>query len=83
MPDTPEKPTGGHLDAVEAAKYMRLSRRRMDRYREDGNGPRFRKFGAKVVYTIADLDAWSAERVHQATDEPNYPAPLRKRRSAK
>jgi predicted DNA-binding transcriptional regulator AlpA len=83
MNDRPEKPTGGHLNTVDAAEYMGISRRRMDRYREEGDGPRFRKFGQRILYAISDLDAWSAQHSYQSTYEPGYPAPTRHRRGVK
>lgn len=79
MTDPLKPPPSGHLDTFEAADYLRLSRRRLDRYRSEGNGPRFRKFGQKVVYAIADLDAWSNAHAHQATYEPDYPTAARTR----
>lgn len=78
-PPKPAAPAGGHLNPREAAEYLSLSRRRLDRYREEGNGPRFRKFGGRVAYAIADLDAWSAAHSHQSTHEPNYPGRKRRR----
>lgn len=68
----------GAAYTFQAAAYLNLSRRRLDRYRTEGNGPRFRKFGQKVVYTIADLDAWSAQHIHQTTHEPGYPTAPRR-----
>lgn len=77
MPDTPV-PLRGHLTTFQAAAYLNLSRRRLDRYRAEGNGPRFRKFGQKVVYTVEDLDAWSAQHTHQIIHEPGYPTAPRR-----
>ncbi len=37
-----------------------------------GGGPRFRKFGRRVMYAVADLDAWAAERSFEATSDPEY-----------
>jgi predicted DNA-binding transcriptional regulator AlpA len=71
------------LDPNEAAQYLKISRRRLDRYREEGDGPRFRKFGAKVAYTVADLDAWSIEHAFQSTQDPDYPPTAARRREGK
>ena len=50
------------LTTKEAATYTRLSPRSIERLRVEGTGPPYRKCGsgkkAKVLYTIADLDAW-------------------------
>lgn len=80
MTQPPAPPLGGHLNTRQAAQYLGLSRRRLDRYRAEGNGPRFRKFGQKVLYTLVDLDAWSAAHTHQTTQEPDYPTHGRRRR---
>lgn len=47
------------LDTAQAAFYIGLSRRALEKMRRQGRGPRFRKHGRHVRYHIADLDAWS------------------------
>ncbi|HCC63444.1 MAG TPA: DNA-binding protein, partial [Pseudomonas sp.] len=37
-----------------------------------GGGPRFRKFGRRVMYAIADLDAWADLHSFEATSDPEY-----------
>ena len=32
----------------------------------------FRKFGRRVMYAVADLDAWAAERSFESTSDPEY-----------
>jgi hypothetical protein len=61
---------GKFLDNEQAADYLRLSPRTLDRQRVTGEGPRFRKFGRRVVYAIEDLEAWANERVFGRT-QPN------------
>jgi hypothetical protein len=46
------------LGAKEAAEYIGLSHHRLAKLRELGKGPRYRKLGVKVVYEVADLDAY-------------------------
>jgi predicted DNA-binding transcriptional regulator AlpA len=58
---------GKFLDNREAAEYLRLSPRTLDRHRLTGEGPRYRKFGRRVVYAIDDLEAWANERVFECT----------------
>ena len=55
------------LDNQEAAHYLKLSPRTLDRQRLTGEGPRFRKFGRRVVYAIEDLEAWANERIFRRT----------------
>jgi excisionase family DNA binding protein len=47
------------LSTDQAAFYVGLSRRTLEKMRMAGSGPRFRKHGRYVRYHIDDLDAWS------------------------
>lgn len=62
-----------HLTTTEAADYLRLSPRSLERYRVEGTGPRFLKAGpgkrARVFYRIADLDAWLEGTLFTSTSE--------------
>ena len=60
------------LNNDEAAAYLRLSPRTLEKQRVIGGGPRFRKFGRRVMYAVADLDAWAAERSFESTSDPEY-----------
>lgn len=55
-------PASGFMTTQEAAHYVRLSPRTLERLRTDGTGPRYRKAGpgkkARVLYLKSDLDAW-------------------------
>ncbi len=46
------------LTTEEAAAWLGLSPRTLERYRVTGEGPKFRKIGRWVRYTVADLNAW-------------------------
>lgn len=65
-----ERPTTHFLNNTQAAAYLNLSPRTLEKQRVIGGGPRFRKFGRRVVYALADLDAWAdarrCGRVHAA-----------------
>ncbi len=50
------------LSTRKAAAALGLSPRTLDRYRETGDGPAYHRFGARIVYRRADLDAWAAAR---------------------
>jgi hypothetical protein len=43
--------------------------RTLERMRQDGNGPRFVKFGNKILYGEADVKFWLAERSFASTAE--------------
>jgi len=61
------------LTTEQAARYVGLSRRALEKMRRQGRGPRFRKHGRYVRYHIADLDDWSAAHGRTATREPVAP----------
>ena len=57
----------------EAAAFLRLSPRTLEKQRVLGGGPRFRKFGARVVYAVADLRRWADSRAFGMTSDPGCP----------
>ena len=59
----------GNLSVLEAAEYLRLSKSSLDRWRLTGDGPKFAKAGARVIYKRADLDAWLDDRTYRSTSE--------------
>ena len=63
----------------EAAAYLNLLPRTLEKFRTIGGGPRFRKFGHCVKYTQADLDAWANSRVCESTSDPAYAVRRRRR----
>jgi len=75
-PATPLQPAAAqpqrYLTNDEAAEYLRLSPRTLEKQRVIGGGPRFRKFGRRVMYAVADLDAWADQRSFEATSDPEY-----------
>ena len=60
------------LTTDEAAALLRLSPRTLEKHRVLGGGPRFRKFGARVVYAMADLRAWVDSNTFGMTSDPGY-----------
>lgn len=61
-----------YLTNDEAAQYLRLSPRTLEKQRVIGGGPTFRKFGRRVMYAVADLDSWADARSYEATSDPEY-----------
>jgi excisionase family DNA binding protein len=58
------------LTVSEAAALLRLSEITLGRWRIEGSGPPFRKFGRRVLYARADLDAWAdAQRRHNTSQQ--------------
>ena len=58
-----------YLDTRRAAAYLGISPSTLNRMRVSGDGPRYSKLGRRVVYDIADLDAWVEERKRRFTAE--------------
>ena len=69
---TPTAQPQRYLTNDEAADYLRLSPRTLEKQRVIGGGPRFRKFGRRVMYAVADLDVWADSRSFEATSDPEY-----------
>ena len=61
-----------YLTNDEAATFLRVSSRTLEKNRVIGGGPRFHKFGRRVLYAISDLEAWAGERGHEMTSDPGY-----------
>jgi excisionase family DNA binding protein len=57
------------LTQREAAEYLRLSERTLERLRVTGDGPAFVKLGRRVLYRDHDLLEWVASRVVASTSE--------------
>lgn len=57
------------LSTKEAAHYLGLSTRTLEKMRLTGHGPRFRKHGRYVRYHIDDIDAWSEGRQRLSTSD--------------
>lgn len=60
------------LTTDEAAALLRLSPRTLEKQRVLGGGPRFRKFGARVVYAAVDLRSWADSNTFGMTSDPGY-----------
>jgi hypothetical protein len=57
------------LSTVEAALFLKISPRTLEKQRVVGGGPRFRKFGSRVLYAVTDLKAWADARSFANTSE--------------
>jgi hypothetical protein len=63
-----------YLTNAEAAAVLKLSPRTLEKLRVNGGGPRFRKFGSRVIYAREDLDAWANARICESTSDAQYAA---------
>ena len=63
----------GYMSTREAAAFLGLSHRTLERYRCDGKGPPFHRFGTAVRYRRARVAAWAAERELRSTSDDGGP----------
>ena len=59
-----------YLRTPEAARFLSLSARTLEKHRTYGTGPAYRKLGGRVVYSVDDLQAWAERRTQQPTSDP-------------
>jgi len=57
------------LAETEAARFLRVSPRTMQRWRLSGGGPVFRRHGRHVVYSKLDLVEFSESSARRSTSE--------------
>ena len=72
-PHAPHAPGAGTrclLNTKEAARYLRVSHRTLERHRVTGEGAEFFKVGRLVFYETAKLDAYLERRRRRSTSDP-------------
>ncbi len=65
-PDSPPR----YLRTPEAARFLGLSGRTLEKHRTYGTGPVYRKLGGRIVYALDDLQAWADRGTRQSTSDP-------------
>jgi predicted DNA-binding transcriptional regulator AlpA len=58
------------LRTKEAAEFLSLSSRTLEKHRTYGTGPAYKKLGGRVVYAIEDLQAWAERGAVTSTSDP-------------
>ena len=59
-----------YLRTKEAADFLSLSARTLEKHRTYGTGPAYHKLGGRVVYSVEDLAAWVARGSVTSTSDP-------------
>lgn len=71
-------PPPRYLRTPEAARFLGLSGRTLEKHRTYGTGPVYRKLGGRIVYALEDLQAWADRGTRLSTSDPGrdvvYPA---------
>lgn len=60
-----------YLRTPEAARFLGLSGRTLEKHRSYGTGPAYRKLGGRVVYALEDIQAWAARGAKTSTSDPH------------
>jgi predicted DNA-binding transcriptional regulator AlpA len=58
------------LRTPEAARFLSLSGRTLEKHRYFGTGPTYRKLGGRVVYAVEDLRVWADRGKRYSTSDP-------------
>ncbi|MDE2467844.1 MAG: helix-turn-helix domain-containing protein [Bradyrhizobium sp.] len=69
-----------YLRTPEAARFVGLSIRTLEKHRIYATGPRYSKLGGRVVYRIEDLQAWVDNAAKVSTSDPGKVVVLPARR---
>jgi predicted DNA-binding transcriptional regulator AlpA len=59
-----------YLRTPEAARFVGLSIRTLEKHRIYGTGPRYSKIGGRVVYSLEDLQSWVQSGAKASTSDP-------------
>ena len=58
------------LRTPEAARFLGLSGRTLEKHRTYGTGPTYRKIGGRVIYGLSDLQVWADRGTKSSTSDP-------------
>ena len=59
-----------YLRTKEAAAFLSLSARTLEKHRTYGTGPAYHKLGGRVVYSVDDLETWADRGAVTSTSDP-------------
>lgn len=60
-----------YLNARQAAFFLKMSPRTLQRLRSKGEGPIVRRHARMVLYHVDDLESWSRTRADKRKSEPS------------
>jgi predicted DNA-binding transcriptional regulator AlpA len=70
------------LRTPEAARFLGLSGRTLEKHRTYGTGPTYRKIGGRVIYALEDLKSWADRGAKTSTSDPGVGTVLPAKRTA-
>ena len=59
-----------HLQQKDLAARWHVSPRTLERWRWTGTGPRFLKVGGRVIYRLADVEAYERDQLREKAAAP-------------
>ena len=71
-----------YLRTPEAARFVGLSIRTLEKHRIYGTGPQYSKLGGRVVYRVQELQAWVESGTKASTSDPGKATVLPAKRHA-
>ncbi|ATU73242.1 helix-turn-helix transcriptional regulator [Komagataeibacter rhaeticus] len=57
------------LRTPDAARFLGISIRMLEKHRTYGTGPTYRKIGGRIVYALPDLQGWVENGVRRSTTD--------------
>jgi hypothetical protein len=82
MPDPNTGLSPRYLRTSEAARFLSLSGRTLEKHRTYGTGPVYQKLGGRVVDALEDLQAWADRGSKTTTSDPGAGTVLPAKRHA-
>ena len=82
MPDPLAGLPPRYLRTPEAARWLGISGRTLEKHRIYGTGPVYRKIGGRVVYRVEDLQRWVDRGLRTSTSDPGTDTVLPAKRVA-
>ena len=71
-----------YMRTPEAARFVGLSIRTLEKHRIYGTGPRYSKLGGRVVYRLDDIQAWVESGAKASTSDPGVATVLPAKRQS-
>ncbi|MFM5953312.1 MAG: helix-turn-helix transcriptional regulator [Novosphingobium sp.] len=68
--DAPKAAQLRFMRTPDAAHYLGLSARTLEKHRCFGTGPVYRKLGGRIVYSIDELERWAELGTRRSTSDP-------------
>jgi len=65
----PQQSIQNYLNTEQAATILNISPRTLERWRIEGKGPDYRKFGKRVTYSEPSLLEWAENQTHTSTSD--------------